>query len=64
MASLQKWSWSEFRVAASSMKPFLWAFTLGSSISAVLLALIAYRAAVVMIVTHRNRMHRPQNTEM
>jgi hypothetical protein len=64
LAALEKWSWSEFRIAAISMKPFLWAFTLGSSIGAILLALIAYRAAVVMITTHRNRMHRPQDTEM
>jgi uncharacterized protein len=62
--SLQNRSWSEFRMVAVSLKPFFWAFALGSTIGAVLLSLIAYRVAVVMITTHRNRMHRPQNTEM
>jgi uncharacterized protein (DUF2062 family) len=62
--SLLNRSWSEFRTAAVGLKPFLWAFTLGSTIGAVLLALFAYRAALAMIVTHRNRIHRPQNTEM
>jgi uncharacterized protein (DUF2062 family) len=62
--SLLNRSWSEFRTAAVGLKPFFWAFTLGSGIGSILLALIAYRAAVVMIITHRNRMHRPQNTEM
>jgi uncharacterized protein len=64
LESMEKRSWSEFRTAAISLKPFLWSFTLGSSIGAVLLALVAYRAAVVMITTQRKRMHRPQDTEM
>jgi uncharacterized protein len=62
--SFENRSWSEFRTVAVSLKPFLWAFTLGSTVGSILLALIAYRAAVVMIVTHRKRMHRPQDTDL
>jgi uncharacterized protein len=57
-------SWSEFREAAIHLKPFLWAYTLGSTIGAILIALAAYRASFVMISTHRERMARPQDTEM
>lgn len=57
-------SWSEFRVAAVSLKPFLWAYTLGSTIGAVAIAIAAYRVSFVMITTHRKRMRRPQDTEM
>ena len=37
--ALENRSWSEFRSAAVALKPVLWAFTLGSTIGAVLLAL-------------------------
>jgi uncharacterized protein (DUF2062 family) len=57
-------SWSEFRVAAGNLKPFLWAYTLGSTLGAIVIALAAYRASFVMICTHRKRMRRPQDTEM
>jgi uncharacterized protein len=61
---LEHRSWTEFREAILTLKPFLWAFTLGSSLGAALLALAAYRVAFVMITTHRKRLHRPQDTEM
>ena len=61
---LQNRSWSEFRSAAVTLAPFLRAFTLGSTIGAALLALVAYRVAFVMITTHRKHVARPQNTEL
>ena len=61
---LENRSWTEFRTAAVALKPVLWAFTLGSTIGAVLLALIAYRVSFVMITTHRQRLHRSQHTEL
>jgi uncharacterized protein (DUF2062 family) len=64
IGGLENRSWSEFRTAALDLKPFLWAFTLGSTLGACVLALIAYRVAFVMIVTHRKRLQRPQNTQM
>ena len=51
-------------MAAVSLKPFLWAYTLGSTLGAIVIALIAYRAAFVMITTHRKRLRRLQDTEM
>jgi uncharacterized protein len=64
VAGLEHRSWSEFRTAVLTLKPFLWAFTLGSSVGAAVLALFAYRIAFVTICTHRKRSDRLQNTEM
>ena len=64
LEALKNLSWSEFRTAAGALKPVLWAFTLGSTVAATVLALIAYRVSFVMIRTHRRRMHRPQNPEL
>ena len=61
---LEHRSWGEFRTAVMTLKPFVWAFTLGSSLGAGVLALIAYRVAFVTITTHRKRIHRLQDTEM
>ena len=64
IGALENRSWRDFRDAASHLRPFLWAFTLGSTIGSTLLGLIAYRAAFVMVITHRKHVHHPQNTEM
>jgi hypothetical protein len=41
----------------------LWAYVLGSTIGAVLLAGIAYRASLAMILAHRKRLaHRSEET--
>jgi uncharacterized protein len=57
-------SWSAMRSALAALKPVLWAFTLGSTIGAVLLALIAYRVAFVMISTHRKHLQRSQRSDL
>ena len=64
ITALQNRSWSEFVAAARALEPVLWAFTLGSTVGATLLSLIAYRVSFVMIVTHRKRLHRSQNSEL
>jgi uncharacterized protein (DUF2062 family) len=61
--SLEDRSWSDFRSALGKLKPFVWAFTLGSTIAAALLALFAYRGALAMIVSHRRHQHRPQDPQ-
>jgi len=64
ITALQNRSWSEFRSAFEALEPVFWAFTLGSTIGATLLALVAYRVSSVMITTHRKRTHRSQNSEL
>lgn len=54
-AAVASGSLSEMRAHAAKLAPLAWAFTLGSTIGAVLLAIVAYRVAYVMIVTHRHR---------
>lgn len=51
--SLAAASWGEFRTFARSLTPLLWAYGLGSTIGAVALSVVAYRASLAMIVTHR-----------
>jgi uncharacterized protein (DUF2062 family) len=48
-------SFTELRQSASALAPIAWAFTVGSTGGAVLLALVAYYVSYVMIVTHRHR---------
>lgn len=64
LEALKNLSWSEFRAAAGALEPVLWAFTLGSSVAAAVLALIAYRASFVMITTHRKRLQRSQHPQL
>lgn len=64
IVALENRSWDEFRAAAAHLKPFLRAFTLGSTIGAAALSLVAYRVAFVMITRHRRRSGHPQNTQM
>ena len=54
-AALDGVSWGEFRALAKALTPLLWAYALGSTIGAVALALVAYRASLTMIVAHRRR---------
>ena len=49
-------TWGEFRALAKALAPMLWAFALGSTIGAVALAVMAYRASLTMIVAHRRRL--------
>ncbi len=49
-------SWGEFRRVAKVLAPLLWAYTLGSTIGAVVLAAVAYRVSLGMIVAHRRHL--------
>jgi uncharacterized protein len=53
--ALAEASWADFRQLGHALTPLAWAYVLGSTIGAVVLALIAYRVAFVMIVAHRRR---------
>jgi uncharacterized protein (DUF2062 family) len=46
-------SWRELRTLASGLAPLLWAFTLGSTLGAIILGLAAYRLSLATIVAHR-----------
>jgi uncharacterized protein (DUF2062 family) len=48
-------SWGEFRALAKALTPMLWAYGLGSTIGALALAGVAYRASLTMIIAHRRR---------
>jgi hypothetical protein len=62
-ASLDAATWGEFKELARTLTPLLWAFGLGSLIGAVFLAIVAYRASLAMIVTHRRRAETAQHPE-
>jgi uncharacterized protein len=53
--SLSADTWGPFRTLAGDLTPLLWAFALGSTLGAIALGVIAYRAALAMIVAHRRR---------
>jgi len=48
-------SWADFRHLAHALTPLLWGFGLGSLIGAVILAIVAYRVALAMVIAHRRR---------
>ena len=61
--SLADASWGEFRTLARSLAPLLWAYGLGSTIGAVGLSLVAYRASLATIVAHRRLAAAQQNRQ-
>jgi uncharacterized protein (DUF2062 family) len=53
-------SWADFRHLARSLTPLAWSFVLGSSIGSVILAVVAYRVSLAMIVAHRRHLEHSQ----
>jgi hypothetical protein len=53
--ALRDASWTDFRLLAHTLTPLAWAYVLGSTMGAIVLALIAYRVSLTMIVAHRRR---------
>jgi uncharacterized protein (DUF2062 family) len=51
-------SWSDFRLVAGTLAPLAWAYMLGSTLGALILAAIAYRVALTAVLAHRAR-HAP-----
>ncbi len=47
--------WHNPREVASTLAPYIWAFTLGSTIGALVLAGVGYRISLAMLVAHRLR---------
>jgi uncharacterized protein (DUF2062 family) len=48
-------SWREMRHHASALAPLAWAYVLGSTLGAAILALVAYRMSLGVIIAHRLR---------
>jgi len=48
-------SWADFRLLGHALTPLVWAYVLGSTIGAIILAAIAHRVALLMIIAHRRR---------
>jgi uncharacterized protein (DUF2062 family) len=58
--SATPWSFGEFRDLLRTFAPLMQAYLLGSTVGAVVLAAVAYRVSLVMILAHRRRLaHRP-----
>ena len=56
-------SWGEFAGLARRLAPLMWAYTLGSTVGALLFAAVAYRGSLVMILAHRKlKLQRPGET--
>ena len=55
-SALGDFSWTDFRLLAHALTPLAWSYVLGSTLGAVVLALIAYRVSLTMIVAHRRRL--------
>jgi uncharacterized protein len=48
-------SWSDFRAVVGTLAPLAWAYVLGSTLGALILAAIAYRLALAAVLAHRVR---------
>ena len=55
-AALAEASWANFGQLGHALAPLAWAYVLGSTIGALVLALIAYRVALAMIIAHRRHL--------
>jgi hypothetical protein len=53
MSAVASASWRNMGEASRPLAPFLWAYMLGSTLGALLLAAVAYQASLTMIVAHR-----------
>lgn len=62
-SALAEASWADFRQLGHALTPLAWAYVLGSTIGAVILAAIAYRVAFAMIVAHRRRVDMSQQAK-
>ena len=63
MRAVSAASWGEFAGLARRLAPLMWAYTLGSTVGALLFAAVAYRVSLVMILAHRKlKLQRPGET--
>jgi uncharacterized protein (DUF2062 family) len=63
MRTLSAASWGDVAGPMRRLAPFMWSYVLGSTAGAVLLALVAYRVSLAMIVARRKHLaHRVEET--
>jgi hypothetical protein len=55
MAAVGAAAWGDFSALRRTVAPLLWAYVLGSTLGSILLAGVAYRASLSMILAHRRR---------
>jgi hypothetical protein len=55
MSALGSLSWRDLRSLGRTLAPFMWAYTVGSTVGAVLLSGLAYRVSLAMILAHRQK---------
>ena len=56
-------SWADFRRLAHALTPLAKAYVLGSTMGAIVLAVVAYKVALTMIVAHRRHLATQQPTD-
>jgi uncharacterized protein (DUF2062 family) len=61
--ALTEASRADFRPLAHALTPLAKAYVLGSTLGAIVLALVAYRVSLAMIVTHRRRLAHKQSQD-
>jgi uncharacterized protein (DUF2062 family) len=54
-------AWGEIRQLADMLKPLAWSFLLGSTLSAIIISLVAYRVSLAMILARRRHLEHPHN---
>jgi uncharacterized protein (DUF2062 family) len=55
-SALSDFSWTDFRHLLHALTPLVWGYCLGSTLGATILALIAYRVSLAMLVAHRRHL--------
>jgi uncharacterized protein len=61
MEAVSAASWGHLAGLAQALAPLLWAYVLGSTAGAVLLAAVGYRVSLAMILAHRKRLTQHQS---
>jgi len=66
--AVEAFSWADTRALLHALTPLAWAYVLGSTIGATILAVIAYRVSLGIIVAHRRRValhhhHQPKENQ-
>jgi uncharacterized protein (DUF2062 family) len=55
-AAFREASWADFHHLTHVLAPLAWSYVLGSTLGAIVLAIVAYRVSLAMIVAHRRRL--------
>ena len=57
-------SWTDIRILAGSLAPLAWAYVLGSTLGALVLAAIGFRVSLLMVLAHRKRVAQAHQTTL